>query len=772
MIRRSRHGQLTLFIILGIVLLLGILFLFYFRGLGGEKDDLDAKSIAPVNSLVVNCLGSSLEELLRRAGANGGYLDTSSLHHDVRVERSDTVPFEPQDVPYWSHVKPCSSNPLGCEASEQPPLCEQGSRSCPVDSFGRESVQGQIEEALPADVQRCLDNFALLNDQYEITVKGEPKASIVFAKKDVQATLTLPLLITDKASGKSKKLDTFAATADVNVAKVYLLANSIANAERSTSFLERLTLHLISIYSGVDEPLPPMRSVTILGQKHFWSRTQIEQTLQEDVLPWVNFIQVPNAPAGFAPVWPSTAEAATLTEEEQAMYAGIFSYLYVKLGNETYPDTKVRFFYPYSRPYLSINGGQELLKPRSAEMGGLLQKLVGLFMNDYRFNYDLTYPVIVTVTDTEAFGGEGYDWSFALQANIRRNQPLNRSAAVSSFLLLNDRVDFSAPQQRVRNVIAIETINKLTGEPLSDVRISYRCGDDFFVGETNTEGKLVTRFPYCRYGGVILYSKEGYLGSGQEFDNYEENVVKGFNLALWPLQEVTFSVRKRTAEQVTSLSETTPDYESIRSKSENLTENDLVIFNIERVKEVEYEEDVPMVGFLTFTVENQTFDAVAAKRSELEQLKAQGVISEEDYALYLQAINDSAGKLLAPKQPEVTLRLAPGQYSIEAYLIHTKPLSIPTETREFCLVDLGIACAKKKEFTLEGTTLNMWLSGGILMNASEPLELGQNILYQHDRYTFYALESKLPANWQDLEEYKPPEEYLQNKRILMMPTYG
>jgi hypothetical protein len=775
-----RRAQTTIFVILGIALLI-IVALFLLRTrVSTSEHSLDAARAAPVRALVTSCAEQSLENLLRRAGANGGYLDTSKLRHAYLATDSDIVSFPPQEVAYWSHLRPCQESELGCEASEQPPLCKSG--VCPVNSFGANSLQQQLETALPAEVERCIENFRLVSDQFTVERKGPATASIQFTEGEVVASLTMPVLITEKDSGLSLLIEEFSAKNAVDLVSLYRLANALAQGERDTAYLERLTLHLISIYSGTDQPLPPMRDVTILGQKRYWSRTQVEQVLQDEVLPWTSFIQVPNALAGFAPIWPSANESQTMTQEEQEMYAGIFQDLYVKTGNETYPDFKARFFYPYSKPYLSINGGQELLKPRSADVGGFLQKIVGLFMNDYRFRYDLSYPVIVTLTDTAAFDGKGFDWAFALEANIRRNEPVNRSMTTSQFLLANERVDLTSPQQRVRNTVRISTFDKQTQEPLPYTRVSYRCGDEFFIGETDERGILLTRLPYCRFGGVLLYSRDGYLGSGLDYDNYEEDITKEFRLELWPLRNVTVTLKKRTPEDIAALMNDTLTYESVRENSHELNESDLAVFNLERIKETPYDDDIPLVGFTTFSAAAQNLTvALEERRSELESYVAQGLLSQAEMDDYLASYANQT-PTAAPAQQRVTMLLAPGAYKVESFLIYRKQITIPEETREFCLIGGGPICLKKQHFTMNETNFTSWLSGGASLNEGAPYNLGANTLYRTTALptaslaaaslsmTFYVLEQPRPATWKDLEEYQTPEEFLAGKELLQEPT--
>ena len=749
-----RRAQVTLFVLLGLALLIIILLGFFLLRPQLRLSEADRERVAPVTSLVEQCLSDRLEQLLRTAGANGGHLNTSTLRHSPLTWSSDTVPFAPQDVAYWSHVVTCPESDLGCEASAQPPLCKRGS-PCPLKVDDRltkgKSIQEQLEQALPGTVDECLDDFSAVSDRFTVERRGPSSAKLLISDERVSATLNLPLQVTEPGSNAAVRLDEYTATADVRLPLIYGLANKYADAERQTAFLERLTLHLLSIYGDIDSAIPPMRAMTLLGQKRYWTRSQVERVLQEEVLPWTGFLQSPNAMANFAPVWPSPTETASLSQDEQTMYAGIFFPLIVKLEEEPYhDDIAAQFFYPGTKPYLSINGGQELLKPRSAETGGFFQKLIGVFLNDYRFKYDLRYPVIVTLTDTSAFNGRGYDWSFALEANIRKNAPLNRSGAASKLVLVDESVDAAAPQQRVQNTIIIAAKDERTGKPLAATSISYQCGDEYFIGETDESGQLATRLPYCRYGGALLYSREGYMGSGILYDNYEEEVTRRLNVGLWPLRAITVTVRKLTG-----------------AGDIPLNESDLVIANFARVKAAEYDEDIPLAGFLSLSLQQQNLTAdIEAKRLQLEQLKEQGVLTEEDVRAYLDALNQSPTSLQAPPQPTATLLLAPGNYTLDAFLLYNTPFSIPSEKRTYGTF------LSKKTVVLPEQNFTSWLSGAASLNGSEPFVLTPEQLYQSTNLTLFVVEQPIPKNWAELEKYKTPAEFLAGMRQKEEPVLG
>lgn len=751
-----KRGQLSLFVIIGLVLLLVLLLFFVLHHTSSAS--LEKQRVSPVENLVHGCLDASLERLLRTIGANGGYLDTSTLPHSGEPWDSSTVSFPPQDVALWSHVRPCHEDARGCEASEQPPLCKPGVQ-CPITvafNNDRPSIQEELEKALPGAVEQCVNNFKSV--EFEVKPVGKPRAKVFFTK-GVTAKLTYPLIVTTEEG--SARLSEFTTTADVDLVKLYRLAYLVAQHERKDSFLEKLTLNLLALYSGVDQPLPPMRTVTLMGAPHYWTRTNVERTLQDEVLPWADLFQLVNAPDSYVPIMPNASK------EELPLLVGVYAALNVIAGTELFPGIKAHFFYPGTRPFLSINGGQELLKPRSLDMGGI-GKLIGLYLNDYRFKYTLAYPVLLTLEEPDAFDGKGFSWSIGLEANIWRNEPLNRSAATQSFILVNEALDFTNPFQRVKNRLEITAEDKETHAPLPGVRISYQCGQRFYIGETNLEGKLITRFPYCRFGGVLLYSREGYLGSGVEYDNYKEGVTKRFTLELSPLKNITFTVRKRTPEQVQTLSSTTLTADTLVEQSSPLNDTDLVMVMLRRIPSG-YDEEVPRVGLFTLSRKEQRFTiSISAKRRELERLAAQGVLTEEQVRDWLDALNESLGKTIAKPQESFTTALAPGNYTLSAFLIHNGLIEIPKETREVCAGPkvLGV-CTRKKHFTLNATNFTMWMAGGAFLNESHPFRLNENML--RFNYTLYVLEEALPKTWRDLEQYKTPKEYVKGHELLVTP---
>lgn len=725
-----KRGQITIFVIVGIILLLVVILLLTFR-FTNKAPELSPEEVAQISGFVESCSDDALERLLRQIGSSGGHLSTIGFRHHPNPWENDVVLMPAQEVVYWSHLKECSQSEIGCESSEQPALCSRQPCAGPV-GFG--SIQSQLEEALPQEIMACLDDFSLLKESFEIEASDEMEAIVSFDNDAVRVVLDYPLQVA--RDDASMVLNDFLGEAYVNLPRMYVLAHNISQAQRRYGFIEDRTMHLLSIFSGVGTPLPPLREVTLLGKKQYWSRTEVENIIRYDLLPWLNFMQLGNTVPSFRPIRP---QDESYSDENKLLYEGIYYYLIVKAGNETYDDLGVKFTYPYSRPYVSINNGQELLKPRGFG-GGFLSKLTGILINDFRFRYDMSFPLVVTVSDPEAMDGDGYSFSFALEGNIRENAAVDRNATADNFVFATNDIDLSSEEQRVDRVVRIRATDAQTNEPLSNVRISYSCGDEAFIGETNSRGVLETQLPYCRFGGALLYSRPGYLGSGEQMDNYEEGGEVRVDVSLDRTVPVRIVLRKAVVQSITNIT------------IENLSSVDVAMVNFLRLGE-EYDEEHPVPPFFTLG-EAQEFAAVEVSA---DALTASEALTENFIDEFIAQSAIPANETLAVN--EVVLNLAPGEYNIDAFLMRNEEFSIPAEKRGGVIGIGGV--------TLPQTNLSSWITGGAKINFTitrAELESGRTLV-------LYVLEQPLPQDWETLEEYVTPEEYQVGKENLIRPIW-
>jgi hypothetical protein len=158
----NTKGQVTLFVIIGVVLFLGALLFFMINSsLQMNKPNLDIPDVSlearPANEIVTSCLSTVAEQAMRKIGSQGGTLHPPTVRYPPY--RSEAVDFQPDIVQYWRSLDDCPQNPSGCENVFEPPLCRPTNKLCSDmprgDNSIQQSVEEYIEEKYAAELHPC-----------------------------------------------------------------------------------------------------------------------------------------------------------------------------------------------------------------------------------------------------------------------------------------------------------------------------------------------------------------------------------------------------------------------------------------------------------------------------------------------------------------------------------------------------------------------------------------------------------------------------------------
>lgn len=766
---KSRRAQITIFIILAIVILLVVALVFYVRmssiKVKPPVQQLEVNDeIKPIQNYVTECLSTISKEALIKLGNNGGYTELTGMKISPQSYNSDVFVFDPQKIPYWYYLKDCKDSTIGCLQTKKPALCQSG-KACVIASNGKISIQEQLNNYIEKNIPECINNFEIFQERFDIKT-GEIKADSIVTETGVYFKLDYPLDITVKSTNKnSKDLTYFVAEHNVKLKEMYELASEIYEAEMNYHFLEVSTMNLIAIYSDIDsEKLPPTSGLTfITASTEMWTRSKVQQQMQEEVLPYLNFIQILGTR--------NAQSIITYDSSNYSIYAqGIYRSMEFKLSNKTYFDLDANIIYPYSDIYLKI-GNSEVIKPDRMKSDSIIMKMIGFFMTEYKFKYDISYPVIIKLNDPEAFNGEGYEFNYAMEANIRQNVPVDGTIKVIDFGGIKG-IELDSELQKVNRTITIETIDKHTKEPLEEVIITYQCGESFLLGQTEIEnGKAVLkeRFPYCALGGKILYEKQGYMGSSIDYNNPEGSDAKSFKLELWPLQEKNIVVYKRTPSNLDEIRKKGAGAISLYSTAvSNITNNESVFLSLNRIKQNPDETDVPLVGFTMYKSEdsNIKLSSYEDQKQNILKLYADGTINEttKTQMLFdLEFLKDQPEKTLPVS--DYKMDFVPGTYDIDAFMMYQGNIHIPAETRKICVLKV-VVCLDYEEIDLPEQTFDTWVNGGAKLNFT----LTERDVYSDkNTLTFYVLEQPNPYNWATLETYQDIETYQIGKLFLLKP---
>lgn len=774
----SRRAQVTVFVIIGAVILLGAVLLFLLNeriledkpGLDEPDVELEAR---PAVNMITTCLRETGSEALRRIAAQGGTYYPPSL--SFPPHRSDSVEFSPLVIPYWRYLDDCDTNPVGCEQLYAPPLCRAGNTDCSGYPTGDGSIQEQVELYVEENIDACIADFSSLSKQYSLELTGEPDVEVLFHNDETIFLLSHPILITSFSTGNTKEYNDYRATVDVSIRGMYDLAQDIIAFERKTNFYELKTMDLITIYSGLDSKLPPTSEVTFFSARAGpWIQYEVEELLRYDLLPFMNLVRFRNT-ENYYPV---------VEEEELDGYEiysqGIYEGMSPPISQERYPY-HVSHHYLYQPIFLQINDGEQVIMPQDLyPHDNLILKLAGLFMKDYRFNYHVSYPLVITIHDDDALDGEGFDFNIAVEVNIRNNVPAYRN-----FTVLDPPVphETSIADNAVRlpQNITISTIDRHTKQALDGVQISYVCGSEYEIGLTKKKasGKafLTTTLPYCEYGGAIRYKKQGYLGQSTPFNNRIGGPDRDFEFALWPVQTKEVIIQKRTPQDIADLQALGTNELFYRDQlAHNLSETEMVLFSLERMKTTAYDTDVPLVGFLRYEEHpvnlSETTDYEQSRQVILDNLDA-GYYDNQTAQELLASLEQTAPPSFSSQPPQqYTMDFVPGNYTIDATLINAEGLFIPADTIVITGGEdgglegvLGDAIVEDQEIELPEQNFSLWMSGGAIINITFP----EYYVYTDKPIVFYVLEMPLPTTWDELGKVQSLEEYQLGKEKFLRP---
>ncbi|MAG50636.1 hypothetical protein CL621_03285 [archaeon] len=469
--RGVKRGQITTWIILGIVILtaIGGTILVKNTVLKSEWDKNRERAakvpqqIVPVKDYIDGCISTIGKDAINMVGMQGGYVDIPGFKLTV-------FPNGALEVPYWYYQKE-----NGIDVVNIPPF----------DDMGRE-----ISNYVNSELQSCFDNFRSLRESgYRITT-GDIKTITEIGDEKIFLTLDFPVRIEFK--GLTFNMDKHYNSFDVNLGKLYKLANKIIERASEDVFLEEQTIDFLVLYDEI-----PFSGSELRCSPKIWLKEDVIRELREILANNIPFTKIKGTSHSF----PNRFYNRFLWDIGVGGYSGIRSDF--MFSRNWLIDLDV---FPRKGNVLK----SESVTGNLGSATGLAQSF--LCLQNYHFIYDIKYPILIKLIDDSSFNGEGYTFQFASQVVIDNNQP-RRSVIVP------ESIQEGATRYCDKRFVdsAVYTYEKdLDGNlrPLSDVRIGYRCINHFCdIGKTEfdvyDEASLRTEFPSC-INGEIVAEKEGY----------------------------------------------------------------------------------------------------------------------------------------------------------------------------------------------------------------------------------------------------------------------
>jgi len=542
----KKRAQVTIFVIIGLVILLSTFFIFYIRSKMLPPDDVEVNK-DPVQKYIEQCLADVSAEAVILAGQQGGYIEIPEavkLQADLDPFGSVLGIFQRQYMPYWLY-----QDGQGLDATEMPDL----HKSYEEDY----SIQWQLERYIAKNVKECLD-FSFFDARgLDIVETGGLSADVLVTEASVNVRLNYPLQL-HSSDGSVDVRDEFFAQLPIRLGRIYRLAKEIRDYELQTVFLERTTMNLISLNSKIDdEYLPPM-----YGGLHFepcsdtvfWLHQDVEENFEEVLAANIPFLRVADTATPAIEISGSIESDSEIRELRQ----GVYDNMRHQVSDNYYPYISTEFWYPGNLDLRIGNRG--LLQPLSYQMDLIFASVC---MFEYQFAYNVKYPVVISLTDEKSVADkQDYLFQFPMQVVLKQNYPRVRYADFNDVMEIPEAKSECDPKYRLSGQYQINVVEGRNG--IDRANIYYQCGpssvyefhdngtikgiehfaDRCFIG-TAELGILETRLPQCVGGALLTIEAPGYLKRTEIIgDTLEEDRTLTF--ALDKVHNLDVDVRKFT----------------------------------------------------------------------------------------------------------------------------------------------------------------------------------------------------------------------------------
>ncbi len=503
--KRGNRAQITIFIIIGIVILLSLGTVIYFyqqRATAPIKKIVAVpEDIQQIYDYVNTCIDQIGKDGIIILGAQGGYIEIPAV-----IDRNPNA-----------YV---ASDPLGIAKTVM--WYHEGEGRTPTLDYMQRALALYIKQNLPD----CVGNFDAFKERYEITPKSDILPIVSFT--DTEVIIEVKWQLDIKTQERQAELNEFVTDYQVKFKPAWELASKAMDEENKQGWFENLTIDLIS-----SNPRIPVSGMEFSCGPKKWHLEQVKREIQ--LMLYYNFpyIRVENTnyppPLESIRTYENLKEAAAdirkdLEAEKEPDWpdnappdAFEMNRMMFNTGTKK-SDLKAAFTYQPEWPlYVNAqpNKGGIL---STTQMKGARKYLSFLCINQWHFAYDMIYPVKMTVRDDTAFNGEGFNFQMAFPVIIEDNEESRTFFGLKRFVIPDTGADICETVGGQR--IDIRTTGFVEGSPvaeeLEDTNVTWQCvNQECLLGKTYSDGsgaiRLNTYIPQGCSNPAILASKEGYI---------------------------------------------------------------------------------------------------------------------------------------------------------------------------------------------------------------------------------------------------------------------
>ena len=527
---KSKRGQITIFIIIGLILLLSVATVVYFyqaRITAPIKKVVTVpEDVQQIYDYVATCTDQIGKDGLIIMGAQGGYINIPAT---MERNPSANIPNDPAGItriPLWYY---------------------EGEDRTPTLEYMQRELAMYVKQYLP----ECTGNFESFKQRYEITPKGDILPVVTFT--DSEAIIQVKWQLDIKVQDRITQLTEFISSFPVKIKPMWELASKTMDTENKQGWFENLTIDLMASNSRI--PLTGMEFTC--GTKK-WHIREVKKEIQNMLYYNLPYVRIDNtvypAPiasmktydnlkadaqnirekleAGKEPSWPENPPADVFEMNRMRLDVGI---------RQT--DLKAAFTYQPEWPLLVNAQPNQAGILSTAQMKGARKYLRFICLNQWHFAYDLIYPIKMSIKDDTAFNGEGYIFQMGFPVIIEDNEESRIFFGIRKFVVPDTGIDFCTGfGTTTADIRAVGfTEGGIVAEELEGANITYRClNQECILGNTYSDGtgaiRLTAYLPEGCSNPLFTAKKEGYI-EGQK--HLQKDITE---ITLTKLQKMNYTI--------------------------------------------------------------------------------------------------------------------------------------------------------------------------------------------------------------------------------------
>lgn len=194
-----KRGQITTFIIIGVVLIAVVGVFLYTRSQAGPEEEAVPADVAPIKMYVDQCLKQTAEDAVLDVAAQGGYY----------FAPQNSINFLYMSVPYYLY---------------------EGRVLVPT----KEMIEDELSLYVSLNLPYCVDMAQFAEKGYNITAEM-PQVKTTITPKEV--LFDVDYLVTIRIEGQEKTISKFSTSVNANLMKLYTIASNYTNYQAEDAYL-------------------------------------------------------------------------------------------------------------------------------------------------------------------------------------------------------------------------------------------------------------------------------------------------------------------------------------------------------------------------------------------------------------------------------------------------------------------------------------------------------------------------------------------------------